>query len=251
MLLGVGGFATGALGDPGPGVALPGGQGFTTVAEVPAGCEDVPAVVEVEPMPLLVDEVVLVEGVPVVALVLPAVVVLPEPMLPLFDGVHGAVVAEVPDPVVEGIPVWPVVVPWLCVPSVPPVVLPALPATPGAPELMVGDPVEVAPGAVVVLVVPLWPTVPVVPVVVPVVPVVPVVVPGWEVVLGVPMPGLGVADPVVWAPATPRASANTDDANKIFRIEACSLSELLRPMYCAAEKIQNAPCLSGMPSKPA
>jgi hypothetical protein len=78
-----------------------------------------------------------------------------------------------------------------------------------------------------------------VPVVVPVedgfVPVVPgwvvVVVPGDVVVdvpVCVPMPGLGVTVPVVWAAATPMASANTAAANKIFRIEACSLSELLR-----------------------
>jgi hypothetical protein len=77
-------------------------------------------------------------------------------------------------------------------------------------------------GEVVVLV-PLW------PLMVPFVPVVLCVV-GEVVVLGdvvvlvpvcvpVPMPVLGVADPVVWAPAMPIASANTDDANKIFRIE--------------------------------
>jgi hypothetical protein len=54
------------------------------------------------------------------------------------------------------------------------------------------------------------------------------------VVLGVvvwPIPGLGVTVPVFCAAATPKASANTDDAIKILRIEACSLSELLRP-YC-------------------
>jgi hypothetical protein len=66
------------------------------------------------------------------------------------------------------------------------------------------------------------------------------VAPGWVpvapgcvvVVLGVvvwPIPGLGVTVPVFCATATPTASANTDDAIKIFRIEACSLSELLRP----------------------
>ncbi len=51
------------------------------------------------------------------------------------------------------------------------------------------------------------------------------------VVLGVvvwPIPGLGVTVPVFCAAATPTASANTDDAIKIFRIEACSFSELLR-----------------------
>ena len=57
-----------------------------------------------------------------------------------------------------------------------------------------------------------------------------VVVPGWDVVvlgvvLCVPIPGLGVTDPVLCAVAIPTARANTDDANKIFRIEACSLSD--------------------------
>ena len=47
-------------------------------------------------------------------------------------------------------------------------------------------------------------------------------------VLCVPIPGLGVTDPVFWATAIPAARANTVDANKIFRIEACSLSDLLR-----------------------
>ena len=61
-----------------------------------------------------------------------------------------------------------------------------------------------------------------------------VVVPGWDVVvLGVPvcvpMPGLGVTAPVLWAAATPMASANTVIANRVFRIETCSLSELLLP----------------------
>ncbi len=80
-------------------------------------------------------------------------------------------------------------------PRVPPVTLPGLPATPGVPGLTEGVPEEV-PGAVVV------------PVCVPTddgfVPVAPgcvvVVVPG-DVVLDVPvcvpMPGLGVTDPVV------------------------------------------------------
>ena len=70
MLLGAGGLATGLAVDPGPGVALPGVQGVATVAEVPAGRDPLPAVVEVEPMPLLVDEVVVVEGVPVLVPVL-------------------------------------------------------------------------------------------------------------------------------------------------------------------------------------
>jgi hypothetical protein len=122
---------------------------------------------------------------------------------------------------------------------VPPVTLPGVPATPGVPGLTAGVPVEVPPGGVVVFVVPVCVPV-VVPVCVPVDDGFVVVAPGWVVVvvLGdvvvlvapVPMPVLGVAVPVVWAVATPMASANTADANKIFRIEACSLSELLRPI---------------------
>lgn len=56
-----------------------------------------------------------------------------------------------------------------------------------------------------------------------VVPVVVVLVPG--LVVCVPIPGLGVTVPVLCAAATPTASAKADDANKIFRIESCSLSE--------------------------
>jgi hypothetical protein len=50
------------------------------------------------------------------------------------------------------------------------------------------------------------------------------VVPGWvEVVVPVcPMPGLGVAVPVVCAVAIPMDNANTDVANKIFFINLCS-----------------------------
>jgi hypothetical protein len=40
-------------------------------------------------------------------------------------------------------------------------------------------------------------------------------VPVWD-----PMPGLGVTVPVFCAAAMPIDSANTDDANRIFRIEA-------------------------------
>lgn len=89
MLLGAGGLATGLLDDPGPGVALPGVHGLpAAVAEVPvpvvlavpAAVEFVPAVLEVDPMPLLVEELVLVEGVPVA--VVPLVLV-------EFAGVHG------------------------------------------------------------------------------------------------------------------------------------------------------------------
>ena len=72
-------------------VVLPGMHGLATVAEVPLGCEAEAVVVldPVElPMPLFaVAEVLPVEG------VLLAVVV---PVLPLFEGVHGATVVEVP-----------------------------------------------------------------------------------------------------------------------------------------------------------
>jgi hypothetical protein len=234
MLLDGGGFDIGALVEPGPEV-LPGVHGaLATVAEVPgAAVVDPTPLLEVEvPDPLTVEllfVLVLVEELPIEPLV-PGVEVevLELPMVvPLFEGVHGAVVVL--------IPLLPVVVPWFCVPRVPPVTLPGLPATPGVPGLTAGVPVELPPGGVVEFVVPVW-----VPVVVPVC--VPmddgfVVVPGWVVVVvpgdvvlvvPVPMPVLGVAVPVVWAAATPMANANTADANKIFRI-ACSLSELLRP----------------------
>jgi hypothetical protein len=180
------------------------------VADVP-GVLELLAVVEVDPTPLFVVvvpvpltvELVLVDGVVEEAVELPIeprvpgveVEVLELPIVvPLFEGVHGAVVVL--------IPVCPVVVPWFCVPRVPPVTLPALPATPGVPGVADGVPVEV-PGAVVVVVVPVC-----VPGVVAVddgfVPVVPgcvvVVVPGDVVVdvpVCVPMPGLGVTVPVV------------------------------------------------------
>ena len=52
------------------------------------------------------------------------------------------------------------------------------------------------------------------------------VVPGWDCVVDVPVcvpiPGLGVTVPVFCAVAMLTASANTDDANKIFRIETGS-----------------------------
>jgi len=41
-------------------------------------------------------------------------------------------------------------------------------------------------------------------------------------VLVCPMPELGVAVPVVCAVAIPRDNANTDEANKILRINLCS-----------------------------
>src|SRR5947209_19259915 len=106
MLLGGGGLATGLFVEPGPGVVLPGGQGFATVAEVP-GVDEVAGVVEVDPTPLLVvalpvpvvDELMLVDGVVPVLAVLPGVdVELVElPILPLLEGVQGAVVVVVPD----------------------------------------------------------------------------------------------------------------------------------------------------------
>jgi hypothetical protein len=172
-------------------VVLPGSQGLATVAEVPLGCEAV-AVVVVDPVvealvelpiPLFaVADVLPVEG------ELLAVVV---PVLPLFEGVHGATVVEVP--------VWVWVVPW-----VPPVTDPALPATPGVPWVAAGLPLVVLPGWVVCNV-PIEPDPVVEPV--PVVEVVPVwfePVPGcvpvvlWDVpvvVLGVA--GLGVTVPVL------------------------------------------------------
>jgi hypothetical protein len=172
-------------------VVLPGSHGLATVAEVPLGCEAV-AVVVVDPVvealvelpiPLFaVADVLPVEG------ELLAVVV---PVLPLFEGVHGATVVEAP------VCVW--VVPW-----VPPVTDPALPATPGVPWVAAGLPLVVLPGWVVCNV-PIEPDPVVEPV--PVVEVVPVwfePVPGcvpvvlWDVpvvVLGVA--GLGVTVPVL------------------------------------------------------
>jgi len=121
MLLGVGGLATGALVEPGPGV-LPGVQGAAaTVADVPGVVElAVPGVVVLAvvelvvldptvdvPAPLTLELLVvagvlelpielLAPGVDVDVLELPTLV-------PLFAGVQGATVGEVPE--------WPVVVP--------------------------------------------------------------------------------------------------------------------------------------------
>ena len=93
-------------------VVLPGVQGLATVAEVPLGCDMVPvAVVEAEPVPLLVlalpvpvvEELVLLDGVlpvVVVEVVLPgldAEVVGVPVLAPLLEGVHGATVVCVPD----------------------------------------------------------------------------------------------------------------------------------------------------------
>src|SRR5262249_27778582 len=103
MVLGVGGLAIGLLVEPGPGV-LPGGHGLATVAEVPLG--RVAAAVELEPapllaveLPMLLVELLLVEGaVVVVALPGVEVVVVEVPiLLPLLEGVHGATVVVVPD----------------------------------------------------------------------------------------------------------------------------------------------------------
>lgn len=130
-------------------------------------------------------------------------------------------------------------------PSVPPVTLPGLPATPGVPGLTEGVPV-----GEVVVVVPLW------PLMVPLVPVVPgvagdAVAPGEVVVLvpvcvPVPIPVLGVADPVVWAVATPIASANTDDANKIFRIEAAPCHIRMAAARLPRGSLKYTPFLDGM-----
>jgi len=153
MLLGVGGLDIGALGEPGPGV-LPGAQGAgATVEEVPGVVELAVVVLVVDralvevPAPLtlellLVDGVVelptelLAPGLEVEVLVLPTLV-------PLFAAVHGATVVVVPERSV--------VVPWFCVPSVPPVTLPGLPATPGVPEVTEGVPLEVVGVCVVVV----------------------------------------------------------------------------------------------------
>ena len=192
-------------------VLLPGVHGLATVAEVPLGCDGVAeATVELElPLPVVVDVLGLVEVelLGVVELVLLGVVVVEVevPVLVLLDGVHGATVVVVPV--------------WFCMlPVVPPVTDPALPATPGVPCVTAGLPVELAPGCDVGRV--------------PTEPGCVVVEPGWVVVPGdcvvdvpvcVPMPGLGVAVPVLCAVAMPTARANTDDANKILRIESCSL----------------------------
>ena len=116
-------------------------------------------------------------------------------------------------------------------PIVPPVTLPALPAVLGVPCVAEGVPIVLDPGEVVVVEVDGVVCVLVVPGVV-------VVVLGDVVVLGLvvcvlgivlcPMPVLGVTVPVVCAEATPRASANTADANKTFCIEHAPCPESLR-----------------------
>jgi hypothetical protein len=142
----------------------------------------------------------------VVEVVLLGVVVLEVevPVLVLLDGVHGATVLVVPV--------------WFCM--VPPVTDPALPATPGVPCVTAGLPVELEPGCDVCRV-PAELGCVVAP------GCVVVVVPGCDCVVDVPVcgpiPGLGVTVPVLCAVAMPTARANTDDTNKILRIESCSL----------------------------
>ncbi|HEU4416528.1 MAG TPA: hypothetical protein VFT65_17195 [Candidatus Angelobacter sp.] len=95
----------------------PGVQGFAAVAEVPRGLEVPLAVVDVvEPVPVLLDGLLVEEVVPVDDVV---------PLLLAVDELsQGPATVEV---------VWP----W-----VPPVTLPALPATPGVPGVAAGDPVD-------------------------------------------------------------------------------------------------------------
>jgi hypothetical protein len=189
-------------------VVLPGGQGFATVVEVPPGPE-ADAVVVADPVVELVElpiplfavaEVFPVVGVPLAVVEVPV----------LLDGVHGTTVVPV---VVE--------------PCVPPVTDPALPATPGVPGVVAGLPLVVLPGWVVCNVpIELDPVVEVVPVWVDVVPGCVLVVPCEVLVvgaLGVTVPVLGVPAPVPCAVARPTDNANTDVANKILRIESCSL----------------------------
>ena len=201
MSLGVGGLLGTVDGVPVGVVLLPGVQGLATVAEVPLGRGGVAeATVELEllPVPLLV--VVDVSGVVVEAVLLGAVVV-EVPVLVLLDGVQGTTVVVVPV--------------WFCVvPVVPPVTDPALPATPGVPCVTAGLPVELGLGCEVGRV----------PTELGCVaePGVDVVVPGCDCVMDGPV-GLGVTVPVFCAVAMPTASANTDDANRILRIEGCSL----------------------------
>jgi hypothetical protein len=184
-------------------VLLPGVQGLATVAEVPLGRDGVAeATVELE---LLLPVVVDVLGLVDVELLGVVVVEVEVPVLVLLDGVQGATVVVAVLPGVE-----------LCVA---PVTDPALPATPGVPCVADGLPVELLGcdvgrvptelGCVVVE------------------PGCDVVVPGCDCVVDepvcVPIPGLGVTVPVLCAVAMPAARANTDDTNKILRIESCSL----------------------------
>src|SRR5262249_27353453 len=106
MELGAGGLAIGLLLEPGPGVPA-GGHGLATVVAVPLGCDALPAiVVEGEPaplpaveLPILLVELLLVEGAVVVVLLPGADVELVEApiLVPLLEGVHGATVVVVLD----------------------------------------------------------------------------------------------------------------------------------------------------------
>jgi hypothetical protein len=197
---------------------------------------------ELLPVPLLVVDVL---GVVDVVLLGVVVVEVEVPVLVLLDGVHGATVVVVPV--------------WFCMlPVVPPVTDPALPATPGVPCVTAGLPVELGLGCDVGRV----PTEPgcvdpgcVEPGCVVVEPGCVVVVPGCDCVVDVPVcgpiPGLGVTVPVLCAMAMPTASANTDDANKILRIESCSLCAFQWPGLSATGIIhsQKLCFIDGMPSR--
>lgn len=111
----------------------------------------------------------------------------------------------------------------------------------GVPCVTEGVPIVLDPGEVVVVEVDGVVCVLVVPGAV-------VVTPGCVVVLGdvglvvcvlglvvCPIPVLGVAVPVVCAEATPTASANTADANKIFCIEHAPCPELLTARFSPCE----------------
>ena len=200
------------------GLVLPGTQGLATVAEVPLGRDGVAeATVELELLlPVVVDVLGLVDvellGVVDVVPLGVVVVEVEVPALVLLDGVHGATVVVVPV--------------WFCMlPVVPPVTDPALPATPGVPCVIAGLPVKLGLGCDVGRVPTEFGCVD--PGCVAVEPGCAVVVPGCDCVVDVPVcgpiPGLGVTVPVLCAVAMPTASANTDDANKILRIESCSL----------------------------
>lgn len=115
--------------------------GFATVEVVPLdddlfGCDVLPdATVELEfaPTPLALEPVL-----PVVEVVLLGeveVVEVPEAVVLLLAGVHGATVVVVP------LGFW-----VLVVPRVPPVTAPGLPATPGVPCVGAGAPIELVPG---------------------------------------------------------------------------------------------------------
>jgi hypothetical protein len=82
-----------------------------------------------------------------------------------------------------------------------------------------------------------------------------VVVPGCDCVVDVlvcgPIPGLGVTVPVVCAVAMPAASTNTDDANRILRIESCSLCTSVANSFSYWDhSLSKALLDSGMPSPP-